>query len=131
MARCVRWRIASLAHERGDGPEWVAQARNAIGPVLDALTRFGESFGLAFQIADDIKDEIAPTEVSGKQPHGDRAAGKMTYPALYGIEGSRDRCRAELERALMQLDPLGERAGALERIARDAVAPAFARPAAG
>ncbi len=108
-----------------------ARLAQASAPVLDALTRFGESFGLAFQIADDIKDEIAPTEVSGKQPHGDRAAGKMTYPALYGIEGSRDRCRAELERALMQLDPLGERAGALERIARDAVAPAFARPAAG
>jgi geranylgeranyl diphosphate synthase type II len=92
---------------------------------LELFGRFALAFGLAFQIADDIKDEVAPPEITGKQPRGDRAAGKMTYPALYGVEGARARCREELERALAALAPLGERAVVLERLARDAVAPAF------
>jgi geranylgeranyl diphosphate synthase type II len=92
---------------------------------LEALGRFALAFGLAFQIADDIKDETAPPHVTGKQPRGDRELGKMTYPALYGVEGARRRCREELERALDALAPLGARAAGLERLARDAVAPAF------
>jgi geranylgeranyl diphosphate synthase type II len=92
---------------------------------LDLLGRFALSFGLAFQIADDIKDEIAPPEITGKLPHGDRDARKMTYAALYGIDGARARCREELDRALAALEPLGGRAILLERLVRDAVAPAF------
>jgi geranylgeranyl diphosphate synthase type II len=96
------------------------------GPeALGAVSAFGERFGLAFQIADDVKDEIAPTSVTGKQGGRDREAGKMTYPALYGVEGSRSRCREELERAIAALGPLGPAACLLEVIARDAVAPAF------
>jgi geranylgeranyl diphosphate synthase type II len=93
---------------------------------LEALGRFAVAFGLAFQIADDIKDEVAPPEITGKHPRGDRAAGKMTYPALHGLEGARARCRAEMERAMSHLAELGPRALGLERLARDAVAPAFA-----
>jgi geranylgeranyl diphosphate synthase type II len=93
---------------------------------LELFGRFALAFGLAFQIADDIKDEVAPPEVTGKEPRRDREAGKMTYPALYGIEGARKRCHEELERALVALAPIGERAVVLERLARDAVAPAFA-----
>jgi geranylgeranyl diphosphate synthase type II len=92
---------------------------------LEALTRFAQGYGVAFQIADDLKDEVAPTEVSGKRRGGDREAGKMTYPRLFGIEGSRDRLRAELDGALGALERLGARAAALERLARESVAPAF------
>jgi len=92
---------------------------------LEALGRFALAFGLAFQIADDIKDEVAPPELTGKQPRGDAEAGKMTYPSLYGIDGARARCREELERAISALSVLGDRAAALERLARDSVAPAF------
>jgi geranylgeranyl diphosphate synthase, type II len=92
---------------------------------LDALGRFALAFGLAFQIADDIKDEVAPPELTGKQPRGDREAGKMTYPALCGVDGARVRCREELERSVAALAALGDRAAALERLARDSVAPAF------
>jgi len=93
---------------------------------VDALGRFALSFGLAFQIADDIKDEVAPPELTGKTARGDAEAAKMTYPSLYGVEGARARCREELDRALAALAPLGDRAAALERLARDSVAPAFA-----
>jgi geranylgeranyl pyrophosphate synthase len=92
---------------------------------LDACTRFAQAFGVAFQIADDLKDEIAPEAVSGKRQGGDRAAGKMTYPALFGIEGSRERLRAELAVALAALAPLGARGAMLEALANDSVAPAF------
>jgi geranylgeranyl diphosphate synthase type II len=92
---------------------------------LEALTRFSQGYGVAFQIADDLKDEIAPTEVSGKRRGGDREAGKMTYPSLFGIDGSRDRLRIELEGALSALDGLGARAAALGLLARESVAVAF------
>ena len=97
---------------------------------VELLSRFGLGYGLAFQIADDIKDEVAPPSVTGKNPQGDRRAAKMTYPALLGVESARRRCRDELDSALALLAPLGERATGLERLARDSVAIAFADHAA-
>lgn len=90
-----------------------------------ALAVFGDRFGLAFQIADDVKDVVAPETVSGKRAGGDRAAGKLTYPELFGLDGSRRRCRDELDAALEALGPLGSRGAVLGTIASDAVAPAF------
>ena len=92
---------------------------------LDAVTRFAQGYGVAFQIADDLKDEISPTEITGKRRGGDREAGKMTYPSLFGIAGSRERLRDELEAAVAALGPLGARAEALVALARESVAPAF------
>ncbi len=81
-----------------------------------ALECFAEHFGLAFQIADDVKDETVSSELSGKRGGGDLAAAKMTYPALFGIEESRRRLEAELERASEALSQLGPRAALLEGI---------------
>jgi geranylgeranyl diphosphate synthase type II len=92
---------------------------------LEGLTAFAERFGIAFQIADDVKDEIAPTAVSGKQGGGDRQASKMTYPVLYGVEGSLDLCRRELAEAVRHLQPWDERFALLEHLALASVAPAF------
>ncbi len=91
-----------------------------------ALDAFGRRYGLAFQIADDVKDEVAPTEVSGKRPGGDREAGKMTYPSLLGVDESIARCRTELAAAIAELDVLGDRADALVALAADSIAPALA-----
>jgi len=102
-----------------------ARLAGASADDLGALTRFAQGYGVAFQIADDLKDEISPTEVSGKRRGGDREAGKMTYPSLYGIDGSRERLRVELDEALAALAGLGARAVALELLARESVAPAF------
>jgi geranylgeranyl diphosphate synthase type II len=92
---------------------------------LAALETFARHFGLAFQIADDVKDEVAPCEVLGKRGGGDREAGKMTYPALLGLDAARARCRDELASALAALGGFGERAAVLELLARESVAPAF------
>jgi geranylgeranyl diphosphate synthase type II len=93
---------------------------------LDTLTAFAGRFGLAFQIADDIKDVTLPPEITGKAQGGDREAAKMTYPARFGIDESRRLCRRELDSAIEALAPLGGGAALLEHIARDAVSPAFA-----
>jgi geranylgeranyl diphosphate synthase type II len=92
---------------------------------IEALDRFAAGYGLAFQIADDVKDEVTPEEVTGKRTGGDREAGKMTYPALMGVAGARDRCAAELEAAIAALAPFGLAAGMLELLARTSLAPAL------
>ncbi len=53
---------------------------------LNIITEFAQKFGLAFQIADDILDEISTFEEMGKTLGKDKQCGKLTYVALYGIE---------------------------------------------
>lgn len=53
---------------------------------LAALTEFAKTFGLAFQIADDILDEISTFEEMGKTLGKDKEEGKLTYVSLYGLE---------------------------------------------
>jgi geranylgeranyl diphosphate synthase type II len=54
-----------------------------------ALDRFGFALGLAFQIQDDILDATQSAKKLGKTAGKDAAAGKMTFPALFGLEKSR------------------------------------------
>ena len=90
---------------------------------LECLSRFGTCFGLAFQIADDLKDEIAPTSLTGKREGGDRQSGKLTYPALFGIEGSRALLRREFDAAVDALSGFSRDASLLVQVADEAVAP--------
>ena len=60
---------------------------------LDKLAEYGRALGLAFQVADDILDVEASTEQMGKRTHKDEARGKATYPALLGLEQSREFAR--------------------------------------
>lgn len=84
---------------------------------LDAITRYGEAIGLAFQIADDILDIEGTTEEIGKDAGSDEARGKATYPAIIGLTESK-RLAAELtERAFTALDMFGDKAGPLRAIA--------------
>lgn len=54
--------------------------------TLEKLARYGECAGLAFQLADDLLDESSTAEELGKDIGSDKARGKMTWPAVYGIE---------------------------------------------
>lgn len=60
------------------------------------VERYGDRLGLLFQIADDLLDVTADTVTLGKTAGKDSAQAKLTYPALFGVEGS----RAELGRVL-------------------------------
>ncbi len=95
-----------------------AIAAEATPPQLDALSRFGEAAGLAFQIADDLLNETSTAEQLGKAVGSDRARGKMTYVALLGIEGAGQRARELLDRALSSLDGLPGHTEPLRALAR-------------
>jgi geranylgeranyl diphosphate synthase type II len=86
-----------------------------------AMAEFGASVGLAFQIADDVLDQTATREELGKTPGKDRHAGKATYPALLGLEASRQLAREQVERALMALRDAGRSSPVLEHLARFAI----------
>jgi geranylgeranyl pyrophosphate synthase len=52
---------------------------------IDALRRFGETIGTAFQISDDIIDIASPAAQSGKMPGTDLREGIRTLPMLYAL----------------------------------------------
>jgi len=82
----------------------------ADGSELEALFRFGQKIGLAFQIVDDVLDETESRETLGKTAGKDRERRKATYPALLGIEKSRSSVRKLTEQARDVVLPLGRRA---------------------
>ena len=84
---------------------------------FDALSRYGEHVGLAFQIVDDILDVEEPSAALGKTAGKDVAQGKITFPAVYGIETSRRMAAAECDAAHAELAAFGEPAGRLHQIA--------------
>ena len=84
---------------------------------IRAITRYGEKIGLAFQISDDILDIEGDSEKLGKAVGGDARKGKNTYPALVGLQRSKE-IRIELiEAAVESLEPFDHRADPLRRIA--------------
>lgn len=66
-----------------------AMSANADAKKLQAITEFGRSLGLAFQIIDDVLDVTQTSEKLGKSAGKDLAAKKATYPAVIGLEKSR------------------------------------------
>ncbi len=88
---------------------------------LAALTTYGDAMGLMFQVVDDILDETQSTEHLGKSAGKDREAGKMTYPAVHGIERSRATVAELQASALASLSHLTAAAEPLRALA-DALA---------
>lgn len=71
--------------------------------VVAAIDEYARELGLAFQIIDDVLDVEGSSDALGKTAGKDAAAGKPTYPALYGIDESRrlaERCLARATAAL-------------------------------
>jgi geranylgeranyl diphosphate synthase, type II len=89
--------------------------------VRDALRRYADSLGLAFQVADDILDETSGSDTLGKTPGKDLAAGKATYPAFLGLDGARTEAGRLAEAALRELAALPRPPPVLEALARFAV----------
>ncbi|MCS7190128.1 MAG: polyprenyl synthetase family protein, partial [Fimbriimonadales bacterium] len=89
--------------------------------TLHALDAYSRALGLAFQIADDILDETAPTEQIGKPAGSDRAHRKATYTALFGVETARQHAERAMQDALASLQAFDERADPLRWLAMYAV----------
>ncbi len=83
----------------------------------EKLRSFGKLIGLAFQVIDDILDVTATAEELGKSPGKDKAANKMTYPSLMGLEAARAYAAELVEKACAEAASLKAPA-ALEAIAR-------------
>lgn len=84
---------------------------------LAALTAYGEHFGLAFQIIDDILNVTGDPKKMGKGTGSDQARKKATYPALYGVEKSRELAREHIAQTVAVLSSWGEKAFLLREIA--------------
>ena len=85
---------------------------------LEALSHYGEQIGLAFQIVDDILDITAEQSLLGKDVGSDVDKGKATYPALYGLDGSRRRAEELVEGGIACLEGFGDNAEPLREIGR-------------
>jgi len=89
----------SIIHLRKTASLFTASARvggiigGAAEDDLSRLSRYGRDIGLAFQIVDDILDEVGSTEQLGKPAGSDRAQQKATYPSVVGLEASRRRAQ--------------------------------------
>ena len=84
---------------------------------MEALTRYGDRIGLAFQIVDDILDLEGSLEALGKRAGSDLRKKKATFPGLLGLEESRQRARSLVREAKHALSIFGDRGAALGAIA--------------
>lgn len=85
---------------------------------IEALGQFGSHAGLAFQISDDLLNELSTSAALGKNVGSDRQRQKATYPAAHGVEESRRLAAEESEKALASLASFGGRAEDLRLFAR-------------
>jgi geranylgeranyl pyrophosphate synthase len=101
-------RIGAIAAGAGDG-------------VLAAFSVFGDTLGLAYQIADDVLDVTGTSDQLGKTAGKDLANLKSTYPLVMGIAEARNRAAALVNDACYALETTGRLTPALERLARHVV----------
>ena len=87
------------------------------GTARDALDRFADSMGLAFQIKDDVLDVEGDQVLTGKTHGADAARGKATYPSLLGMDEARRRADALYADALAALERFGDAAEPLRCMA--------------
>ena len=77
------------------------------------LSDVGEQLGLIFQVVDDILDVVGDTQLMGKDAGSDEARGKLTYPALIGLEESKRRVQELQDNVISRLEREGDRARVL------------------
>lgn len=81
-----------------------------------ALTRYGEKFGLIFQITDDLLDVEGDASEMGKATGMDAVRQKATYPAVLGVAGAKTQARHLVAEALAELDAFGTAAAPLREL---------------
>ena len=70
---------------------------------VDAVDRYAAWLGLAFQIVDDVLDVEGEDTHLGKTAGKDAAAGKPTYPALFGLDASKRMAQEAADAAVAEL----------------------------
>ncbi|MDA1051008.1 MAG: polyprenyl synthetase family protein [Planctomycetota bacterium] len=111
-------------HRRKTGAMFLVSLRlgalvaGADGEQLAALNAYGSKLGLAFQIADDLLDVRGDESAMGKRTGKDSDRGKLTFPALLGVDESARRARQLIDEACTALVIFGANASQLEALAR-------------
>ncbi len=83
---------------------------------LSVLDKYSEYLGLAFQIIDDILDEVGNAEKLGKTVGKDVKSKKLTYPSLFGLQAAKDKAAELTQKAVEQLQYFGDKAEILEAL---------------
>ena len=115
--------VLNFIHTRKTGAMITAAVKagavlaNAGEVELNALTSYGRHVGLAFQIADDILNVEGDQKLMGKGTGSDTKRGKVTYPALVGMDASRKKAGDLVEGALSAIKNFDHRAEPLRMIA--------------
>ncbi len=86
--------------------------------TVERLDAYGRLIGLAFQIKDDLLDVEADAGALGKASGKDAAAGKATFPAVWGVERSRVILAQAIEEAVAKAQELPGGGGRLPQLAR-------------
>jgi geranylgeranyl diphosphate synthase type II len=84
---------------------------------IQQLKTYAKNIGLAFQVADDLLDVEGDPNIMGKNAGSDQARSKSTYPALLGIEQSKQFAKKLVNNALKALDKFDNKAHPLRAIA--------------
>lgn len=97
----------------------VAGAIIAAAPraVIEALSRYGYSLGLAFQIKDDLLDVTGNTEVLGKRAGADVAHQKTTFVSVHGVDNAAAQLDSLRQDAISCLEPMKESGEKLRELA--------------
>jgi geranylgeranyl diphosphate synthase type II len=85
--------------------------------MTQALSEYGKSLGLAFQIADDILNVVGDSQKMGKAIKTDASHQKVTFPALLGVEPARRHALEWNQRAKQAISGFGESAWVLRELA--------------
>jgi geranylgeranyl diphosphate synthase type II len=120
----VHYDILRSIHSRKTGALITAsvQTGSSTPDQFQALTRYGIQIGLAFQIIDDLLNVEGTAEQLGKAAGSDAARNKATYPALFGVEKTREKAEEAVQEALAALDDFDERADLLRDLAQYIIA---------
>lgn len=86
------------------------------------LTSYARNIGLAFQMVDDVLDEVGSEQDLGKRIGKDKSHGKATFASILGVEGARKQAEFLCMQAIQFIQPFGKDARILELLARFVVA---------
>ncbi len=84
----------------------------------ECLNRYGQTLGLAFQIADDLLDVRGDQAILGKRAQKDAGRGKLTFPGVLGVEESSRRATGLIAQSLAAIADWGAAADPLRALAR-------------
>jgi len=85
---------------------------------FEALTRYGQNIGLAFQIVDDLLNVEGTAAQLGKAAGSDAARQKATYPAFFGPAVTRAKAGEAVTAAVAALADFDQEAAPLRAIAQ-------------